>query len=86
MLRNWKHTVSRIKERIKDENKSLKWETQNQYKEINEPKSRVFEEISKTIYEEITGKAEESEAAEEFDESRTTEALNMADAEYIIDD
>ena len=47
MLRNWKHTVSRIKERIKDENKSLKWETQNQYKEINEPKSRVFEEISK---------------------------------------
>ena len=46
----------------------------------------IFEEISKTIYEEITGKAEESEAAEEFDESRTTEALNRADAEYIIDD
>ena len=46
----------------------------------------IFEEISKTIYEEIAGKAEESEAAEEFDESRTTEALNRADAEYIIDD
>lgn len=46
----------------------------------------IFEEISKKIYEEITGKAEESEAAEEFDESRTTEALNRADAEYIIDD
>lgn len=25
----------------------MKWETQNQYKEINEPKSGVFEEISK---------------------------------------
>ncbi len=46
----------------------------------------IFEEISKTIYEEIAGKVEESEAAEEFDESRTTEALNRADAEYIIDD
>lgn len=46
----------------------------------------IFEEISKKIYAEIIGKVEESAPAEDFDESRTTEALNRADAEFILDD
>ena len=46
----------------------------------------IFEEISKKIYAEIIGKVEESAPTEDFDESRTTEALNRADAEFILDD
>lgn len=46
----------------------------------------IFEEISKKIHEEIIGKPEESSPTVEIDKSRTTEALNRADAEFELDD